>query len=182
MKRLVCLDTLLPGTLGLLVLMLVACDSSPGREDVEIPDGSYTEFGERAVVDGSVVYAHTAGGYVYRTLQVEDDRVAIRVHSDYIPEDGTAKGRYVAEGESVRIIVDSSTTAYYEPGDEEHYDEVNVVDGSFRITFRAGEDTLAFEGPGLILTEVTTDEDDADEDNTTDETLKVNHYFSLNSE
>lgn len=181
MKRFASLG-LLPVILGLSALTLASCDSSPGGEDMDIPDGSYTEFGERAVVEDSVVYEGIAGVYVQRIFLFEEDRVTITVLSDLAPEEGTARGHYVAEGQSVRILIETSTTSYYERGDEAHYDEVEVVDGSFQVAFGVDEDTLVFEGPGLVLTEVTTDADDTDEDGNTDETLRINHYLSLSSE
>lgn len=159
------------------ILCLAACDSSP-NERVDIPPGAYDEFGVRDIVDGAVVSEGLAGVFLRRRLLFDGpQQLTITVVSDFGPETGEARGRYTIEDGALMITFTESTTSLYEPGDTLRYEDVDVVDSSFRTTFTIDENPVVFEGPGLVLTQNRLDENDADDDGNTQETLQSMQYF-----
>lgn len=138
---------------GLLVLSFPACDSNSPVNDAEIPFGVYQEFGIRTVADGEVTSEGLAGVFFQRILRFNEGEVTIEVASDLSAEVGTARGQYETDGETLRLTINSSTSSYYESGEVIEYDEVEVVDQSFRTSFSIDDAESEFSGPGLILHE-----------------------------
>lgn len=179
MKRVVLIAGWL--VLGLAALVLASCDLFEGEDerDINIPLGSYEEFGERVLVNDSIVFEGIAGIHFQRTIKFEEDGISIRVVSDCDPEMGIARGSYVTKNNSLIITIKESTSSYYKRREIIRYDDVEVVDGKFRIMFKIGEYESVFKGPGLILTKVMTDENDIDEDGNRNEPKRERYYFSL---
>lgn len=143
---------------GLLLLSSTACDSNSPDKDIEIPFGMYQQFGVRTVADGDVTSEGLAGVFFQRNLRFNEGDITIEVASDLNSEVGTARGQYETNGKTLRLTIDSSTSSYYERGEVIEYDEVDVVEESFRTSFRIDDAEIEFSGPGLILQKEGADE------------------------
>ena len=159
-----------------LAVALVGCDAS--EPEATPLDGSYVQFGVRGLLDGAVSYAGIAGVYYAEALDLSGGAFAVEVFSDFPPEEGEAAGRYAVEGGGLRLSVESSTTPVYPAPSVVTYDEAHVVDGAFRDARSWESLGVAFEGPGLILTQFRSDTNDGDNDGDRDERLTVETYYT----
>ncbi len=166
--------------ISLLVVALAACDSVRAEEDVFIPDGVYGEFGMRIAVDDSIYMQGLARVYFQRIFKFENnDSLEITVHSDFHPEQGKAHAHWQTEGGALRITIEETTTSYYESGEKIIYEDVKVLDAQYQTVFTIDTSEVVFQGPGLILSQESTDESDLDRDGNTEELRKESYYFFL---
>lgn len=165
------------GLVLLIALLLAGCDVGPLDLDAEIPLGEYAEVGTKIFLNDTDVIEGLAGVYLQRVMVFENEtRMRMEVFSDWKPETGTVRGTYDIDGDELTITVTSSTSSFYEVGEQIFYDDLEI--GTLNVTFTTTGDT--FFGPGFLLRQTgQPDLNDLDGDGNRLEDLVIETYFLL---
>lgn len=168
----------------LLIITILSCNST-GEDPATgaLDHGAYEYNAQKSVIENSVVSAGPVGGYFNLTMQIgERSEVKIEVISDITSENGTAEGSYQTSGDQLILHIKTSTTDYFQKGEEIVYDSYQVADNNHSETLETDSVNHTFQGPGLILTEANTDGQDLDDDGDTSEEVIQSHYFTYSAQ